>query len=139
MPALPDSVCRNVRSGAGRLRDHAVRPENGSVGVAGSVRATSSGCRGQDHHRDRNTASLSVIVDAVIFRRAVAEDILAIVTLEQEGGVLGLSHIFPQDSYPFPREEIVRRWHAESTIPRRLHLATPAPLDGAVAEHSAPG
>jgi hypothetical protein len=105
MPALPDSVCRNVRSGAGRLRDHAVRPENGSVGVAGSVRATSSGCRGQDHHRDRNTASLSVIVDAVIFRRAVAEDILAIVTLQQEGGVLGLSHIFPQDRYPFPREE----------------------------------
>jgi hypothetical protein len=44
-------------------------------------------------------------VDAVIFRRAVAEDILAIVTLQQEGGVLGLSHIFPQDSYPFPREE----------------------------------
>jgi len=41
----------------------------------------------------------------VIFRRAVAEDILAIVTLQQEGGVLGLSHIFPQDRYPFPREE----------------------------------
>ena len=69
----------------------------------------------------------------------MAEDILAIVTLEQEGGVLGLSHIFPQDSYPFPREEIVRRWHAESTIPRRLHLATPTPPDGAVTEHSAPG
>ena len=69
----------------------------------------------------------------------MAEDILAIVTLEQEGGVLGLSHIFPQDSYPFPREEIVRRWHAESTIPRRLHLGTPATLDRAVAEQSAPG
>jgi hypothetical protein len=55
MPALPDSVCRNARNGACRLRDHGVRPEKGPVGVAGSVRATSSDCRGRDHHRDRNT------------------------------------------------------------------------------------
>jgi hypothetical protein len=37
-------------------------------------------------------------VDAVIFRRAMAEDILALVSLQQEGGVSGLSHIVPQDS-----------------------------------------
>jgi hypothetical protein len=41
-PALPDSVCKNARSGAGRLRDHGVRPEKDLVGVAGSVTATSS-------------------------------------------------------------------------------------------------
>jgi putative acetyltransferase len=64
-------------------------------------------------------------VDAVIFRRAVAEDILAIVTLQQEGGVLGLSHIFPQDRYPFP-EEIVRRWHAEIDDPTAAPSSHPS-------------
>jgi hypothetical protein len=39
-PALPDSVRRNERSGAGKLRDHAVLPEKDLGRGVGSVRAT---------------------------------------------------------------------------------------------------
>jgi hypothetical protein len=41
-PALPDSVRRNERNGAGRLRDHGVLPEKGLGRRVGSVRAAPS-------------------------------------------------------------------------------------------------
>jgi len=53
----------------------------------------------------------------VIFRRAVAEDVGALVDVQQEGAVLALGHIFAQNSHPFPRAAIVRRWLVEISDP----------------------
>lgn len=33
--------------------------------------------------------------------------------VQQEGAVRGLSHIFPQDEFPFPRATVVARWREE--------------------------
>lgn len=51
------------------------------------------------------------------FRRAIATDVDALVDVQQDGAVLGLGHIFPQESHPFPRDAVVRRWLTEVADP----------------------
>jgi len=53
----------------------------------------------------------------VLFRDASFSDPSAIVEVQQSGALAALTHIFPQDVYPFPRAEIQSRWAAEITDP----------------------
>lgn len=53
----------------------------------------------------------------MIVRLAVVADVHPLVDVQQQGAVLGLSHVFPQDTHPFPREDIARRWIAEIADP----------------------
>jgi RimJ/RimL family protein N-acetyltransferase len=53
----------------------------------------------------------------VIVREAVLSDLPALVDVQQSGALRALSHIFPQDAYPFPRAEIQSRWAAEIADP----------------------
>jgi RimJ/RimL family protein N-acetyltransferase len=47
------------------------------------------------------------------FRPAVAEDLEALVAVQEQGAVAGLGHIFPQDQHPFPRATVLQRWASE--------------------------
>ena len=49
----------------------------------------------------------------MIVRPAGPEDVDALVDVQEEGAVLALGHIFPQDRYPFPRDEVAARWRDE--------------------------
>jgi RimJ/RimL family protein N-acetyltransferase len=51
------------------------------------------------------------------FRPLANEDLGALIAIQEEGGVAGLSHIFPQDRYPFQREVILERWRYEVIDP----------------------
>jgi RimJ/RimL family protein N-acetyltransferase len=44
-------------------------------------------------------------------------DLDELLVVQEEGAVLGLSAVFPQESYPFPRESIRARWAAEIDDP----------------------
>jgi hypothetical protein len=33
--------------------------------------------------------------------------------VQSEGAVLALGHIFPQETHPFPRDELLARWATE--------------------------
>ena len=41
----------------------------------------------------------------------------AVVAIQEPAAVAGLSEVFPQDRYPFPREEIAARWRDEVADP----------------------
>ena len=45
-------------------------------------------------------------------------DLSALVEVQRAGAVLALGEIFPQDTYPFPTEEIRARWGAEIADPQ---------------------
>jgi RimJ/RimL family protein N-acetyltransferase len=46
--------------------------------------------------------------------RAMAPaDVPGVVDVQQPGAVIALSDVFPQDRYPFPRDVLAARWHAE--------------------------
>jgi len=51
------------------------------------------------------------------FRPLANEDLDTLIAIQEEGGVAGLSHIFPQDRYPFQREVILERWRQELIDP----------------------
>jgi RimJ/RimL family protein N-acetyltransferase len=53
----------------------------------------------------------------VIFREATSQDLENLVDVQQEGAISGLANIFPQDSYPFPRKRVQRRWAEEMADP----------------------
>jgi RimJ/RimL family protein N-acetyltransferase len=44
-------------------------------------------------------------------------DVDDVVAVQEPGAVLGLAGVFPQDTHPFPREEIAQRWHEEIREP----------------------
>jgi diamine N-acetyltransferase len=48
-----------------------------------------------------------------VLRPMRPEDLDAIVTIQQEGSVTALSHIFPQDTHPFPVAKVRQRWTEE--------------------------
>lgn len=50
-------------------------------------------------------------------REASAEDVAAILSIQEPAAVKGLGHSFPQDAHPFPREAVEARWHAELADP----------------------
>lgn len=54
---------------------------------------------------------------SAIVRRATADDLEALLDVQEEGAVAGLAHIFPQDAHPFPRAALRRRWTEELDDP----------------------
>jgi RimJ/RimL family protein N-acetyltransferase len=46
-----------------------------------------------------------------------AADVPAVLDVQEPGAVLGLSEVFPQDAYPFPREDVAQRWLEEMATP----------------------
>ncbi len=42
-----------------------------------------------------------------------AADVPSVLAVQEPGAILGLAEVFPQDAYPFPRDEIGRRWREE--------------------------
>jgi RimJ/RimL family protein N-acetyltransferase len=67
----------------------------------------------------------------VPFRLLTNEDLGALIEIQQEGGVAGLSHIFPQDRYPFQREVILERWRHEIADPT-IHAYVSTGDDGSL-------
>ena len=53
----------------------------------------------------------------MILRPAEHTDLDALVDVQESGAVIALSHIFPQDLYPFPRDELRDRWATEIDNP----------------------
>ena len=41
------------------------------------------------------------------------DDVPAVLAVEEPGAVLALAGVFPQDTHPFPPDEVGRRWLAE--------------------------
>lgn len=52
-----------------------------------------------------------------LLRDATRADLPAILDVQEEGSVLALSHLFPQDEHPFPRDELAARWAEEIDSP----------------------
>lgn len=50
-------------------------------------------------------------------RQAALDDLDTLVDVQQHGAVQALAHIFPQDRYPFPRADLLRRWSNEIADP----------------------
>lgn len=44
-------------------------------------------------------------------------DVDLVLDVQEPGAVRGLADVFPQDAYPFPRDEIGRRWREEIAAP----------------------
>jgi RimJ/RimL family protein N-acetyltransferase len=53
----------------------------------------------------------------VFLRTAVLADLPALIEVQHAGAVQALTHIFPQDAYPFPRAAIQARWAMEIADP----------------------
>ena len=52
-----------------------------------------------------------------VLRPMAASDLAALLPIQREGSVTGLSAIFPQDRYPFPDDEVQSRWEVELADP----------------------
>jgi RimJ/RimL family protein N-acetyltransferase len=50
-------------------------------------------------------------------RDATVADLPALMDVQQAAAVRALAHIFPQDRYPFPRDELLSRWVTEIADP----------------------
>lgn len=46
-----------------------------------------------------------------------ASDVPDVLDIQEPGAVLGLSDVFPQDAYPFPRDVVAQRWLQEIAAP----------------------
>lgn len=42
-----------------------------------------------------------------------ADDVPAVMAVQEPASIAGLSGVFPQDAFPFPREVLADRWRAE--------------------------
>lgn len=50
-------------------------------------------------------------------RRATIDDLDDLLDVQEEASIAGLAHIFPQDTYPFPRAALRERWRQEFADP----------------------
>jgi RimJ/RimL family protein N-acetyltransferase len=50
-------------------------------------------------------------------RHATLADLPALLDVQQAGAVRAFAHIFPQDRYPFPRDDLQVRWAEEIAAP----------------------
>ena len=57
------------------------------------------------------------MTDAIGLRPATSADLEELVDVQQQGAVVGLAEVFPQDRYPFPRDEVLARWRREVADP----------------------
>ncbi len=48
-----------------------------------------------------------------VLREMRPEDVPAVMAVQEPASIAGLSGVFPQDAYPFPRDVLAGRWHAE--------------------------
>lgn len=55
----------------------------------------------------RNVARMAVL------RPLTHDDLDELLDVQREGGQVGLGHIFPQDTHPFPTARVRARWEAE--------------------------
>jgi RimJ/RimL family protein N-acetyltransferase len=55
--------------------------------------------------------------DSVVLRAMTAADVPSVLDVQEPGAVRGLAEVFPQDAYPFPREDVERRWLQEIEMP----------------------
>ena len=51
------------------------------------------------------------------FRPVEYADLPALLAVQEQGAIAGLSNVFPQETYPFPREVIRERWESELEDP----------------------
>ena len=52
-----------------------------------------------------------------MLRPMTAADVPDVLAVQEPGAVLGLSEVFPQDAYPFPRDVLAERWLEEIGTP----------------------
>jgi RimJ/RimL family protein N-acetyltransferase len=52
-----------------------------------------------------------------VLRPMTGRDVTQVLDVQQPGAIRALAEIFPQDSYPFPREELDDRWRREVADP----------------------
>lgn len=52
-----------------------------------------------------------------LLRNMTIADVPAVLGVQEPGAARGLADVFPQDSYPFPRDAIARRWQTELADP----------------------
>lgn len=57
-------------------------------------------------------------VPTVTMRPLVPADLDALLVLQREGAVNGLGHLFPQQTHPFPTDDIRAQWSAEMENPK---------------------
>ena len=58
-------------------------------------------------------AGMTTAPDPVVLRPMVATDVPVVLAVQEPGSVIALATVFPQDEFPFPRDAIADRWHAE--------------------------
>ena len=56
---------------------------------------------------------MSETAGTIRLRAMTTGDVPAVLAVQEPGAVVGLSEVFPQDVYPFPRERVARRWREE--------------------------
>ena len=57
------------------------------------------------------------MVSARNLREMRVDDVAAVMAVQERASVAGLSAVFPQDRYPFPRDVLAGRWRTEITDP----------------------
>jgi GNAT superfamily N-acetyltransferase len=78
-----------------------------------------------------------------VLREMQADDVAAVMAVQEPASIAGLSAVFPQDAYPFPREVLADRWRIEIADPvidcfvilRGDHVAGFAAVEGAEVKH----
>jgi RimJ/RimL family protein N-acetyltransferase len=60
---------------------------------------------------------VSETFDSSLLRAMTAADVPDVLDVQEPGAVLGLSDVFPQDAYPFPRDDVGQRWLQEIAAP----------------------
>lgn len=65
---------------------------------------------GTSRHR---VHSVSDDARAAILRRMTEADVSHVVAIQEPASILGLGSVFPQEEFPFPRQDVVRRWREE--------------------------
>jgi RimJ/RimL family protein N-acetyltransferase len=60
---------------------------------------------------------VSEIFDSGLLRTMTTADVPDVLDVQEPGAVLGLSDVFPQDAYPFPRDDVTQRWLQEIVAP----------------------
>lgn len=48
-----------------------------------------------------------------LLREMRPDDVPAVMAVQEPASIAGLSGVFPQDAYPFPRDVLAERWRAE--------------------------
>jgi RimJ/RimL family protein N-acetyltransferase len=60
---------------------------------------------------------VSRTADAVVLRAMTPADVPEVLAVQEPASVVGLAEVFPQDTYPFPRDAIAGRWLEEIDAP----------------------